>query len=91
MDVPSFHLDGRLPVPDLKLEVKNGQFEHCFYEKPCASEVVIPYTSAHSRNMKLSVMVEEGVRRLRNHSRGMDPERSRQVMEEWCRKLRRSG
>ena len=36
-------------------------------------------------------MVEEGVRRLRNHSLGMEFERSRLVMEEWCRKLRRSG
>ena len=41
--------------------------------------------------MKMSVMVEEGVRRLRNHSRGMDYERSRQVMDDWSRKLRRSG
>ena len=72
IDVPSFHLDGRLPVLDLKLEVKDGKFEHGFFEKACASEVVIPYTSAHSRKMKMSVMVEEGVRRLRNHSRGME-------------------
>ena len=41
--------------------------------------------------MKLSVMVEEGVRRLRNHSRGLEWERKRTVMEEWSRKLRRSG
>ena len=33
--------------------------------------------------MKLSVMVEEGVRRLRNNSQG--------VMEDWSRKLCRSG
>ena len=41
--------------------------------------------------MKMSVLVEEGVRRLRNHSRGLDWEKSRQVMENWCRKLRNSG
>ena len=63
VDVPSFHLDGRLPVLDLVHEVNNDQFEHGFYEKPCSSEVVIPYSSAHSRKMKMSVMVEEGVRR----------------------------
>ena len=39
----------------------------------------------------MSVLVEEGVRRLRNHSRGLDWEKSRQVMENWCRKLRNSG
>ena len=91
VDVPSFHLDGRLPLLDLVLEVNNEQFDHGFYEKPCASEVVIPYTSAHSWKIKMSVMVEEGVRRLRNHSRGMDYERSRQGMEDWSRKLRKSG
>ena len=53
--------------------------------------MVIPYTSAHSRKMKMSIMVEEGVRRLRNAARGLDWERSRSVMERWSRKLRRSG
>ena len=53
--------------------------------------MVIPFTSAHSQKMKMSVIVEEGVRRLRSHSRGLDTERRRQVMEDWCRKLHRSG
>ena len=39
----------------------------------------------------MAVLVEEGVRRLRNHFRGLDWESSRQVMELWSRKLRRSG
>ena len=76
---------------DLNLKVVNGRFEHGFFEKPCTSETVIPYTSAHSRKMKMSVLVEEGVRRLRNHSRELEWERSRQVMEDWSRKLRKSG
>ena len=49
IDVPSFHLDGRLPVLDLNLELRDGKFEHGFFEKACASEVVIPFTSAQSR------------------------------------------
>ena len=49
---------------------------------------MIPYTSAHSRKMKMAVLVEEG---LRNHTRGLEWERSRKVMEDWSRKLRRSG
>ena len=91
IDVPSLNENGRLPVLDLNLRVANNKFEHEFFQKPCTSEIVIPYTSAHSRKMKMSVLVEEGVRRLRNHSRGLEWERSRQVMEEWSRKLRRSG
>ena len=49
---------------------------------------MIHYTSAHSRKMKMAVLVEEG---LRNHTRGLEWERSRKVMEDWSRKLRRSG
>ena len=41
--------------------------------------------------MKLSVMVEEGMRRLRNNSRVLDWESRRRVMEAWSRKLQRSG
>ena len=80
---PPLNENGRLPVLDLNLRVVNDQFEHEFFEKPCTSETVIPYTSAHSRKMKLSVLVEEGVRRLRNHSRELEWERSRKVMEDW--------
>ena len=76
---------------DVNLEVVGGRIEHEFFKKPCTSEVVIPYTSAHSRKMKLAVLVEEGLRRLRNHTRGLEWERSRKVMEDWSRKLRRSG
>ena len=76
---------------DVNLEVVGGKIEHEFFKKPCTSEVVIPYTSAHSRKMKLAVLVEEGLRRLRNHTRGLEWERSRKVMEDWSRKLRRSG
>ena len=91
IDVPSLNENGKLPMLDLNLEVVNGKIEHGFFQKPCTSEIVIPYTSAHSRKMKMAVLVEEGVRRLRNHSRGLEWERSRQVMEEWSRRLRRSG
>ena len=91
VEVPSASTNGRLAVLDLELEVKNGSIEHGHFEKACSAEVVIPYTSAHSRKMKMSIMVEEGVRRLRNAARGLDWERSRAVMELWSRKLRRSG
>ena len=90
IDVPSLNENGKLPVLDVNLEVVDGKIEHGFFKKPCTSEIVIPYTSAHSRKMKMSVL-EEGLRRLRNHSRGLEWERSRKVMETWSRKLRRSG
>ena len=76
---------------DLQLSVKDNRIIHEFFEKPCAAKQVIPFKSAHSRKMKMSVLVEEGLRRLRNNSRGMEWEISRKVMEKWSHKLRRSG
>ena len=73
-------------------DVRGGNaIRYEFYEKPCASGLVIPANSAHSKQMKLSVMVEEGMRMLRNNSRVLDWESRRRVMEAWRRKLQRSG
>ena len=91
IDCPSLNQDGKVPVLDLAVSVENGQIVHDHYEKPCASKFVIPHSSAHSKKMKMAVLVEEGLRRLRNTSRGLDWERSRIVMEKWSQKLRRSG
>ena len=44
-------------------------YYHHLFEKPCASKFVIPEALAHSKKMKMSVLVEEGVRRMRNCSR----------------------
>ena len=91
VDCPSNNDSEKVPVLDLNAYVKEDQVFHEFYEKPCASKMVIPYKSAHSKKMKMAVMVEEGLRRLRNTSRRLDSEKSRKVMANWSRKLRRSG
>ena len=52
---------------------------------------MIPQKSAHSKRMKLAVLVEEDVCRLRNQSRVLEWEVSRNCMEEFARKLKRSG
>ena len=90
-DCPSNNQSKKVPCLDLQVYVKEDQIIHEFYEKPCAAKQVIPYQSAHSKKMKMSVLVEEGLRRLRNCSRGLDPEVSRKVMAKWSRKLQRSG
>ena len=41
--------------------------------------------------MKVSVLVEECVRRMRNNSRGLEWKVRKEVMEDWARKLGRSG
>ena len=69
--------EGMVPVLDLKVSVCENQLIHEYYEKPCAAKMVIPRSSAHSRKIKMAVLVEEGLRRLRNYSRGLEWERSR--------------
>ena len=87
VDYPSNYQCEKVPVLDLQVYARNDQIFHEFYEKPCASKMVIPFKSAHSRKMKMAVLVEEGVRRLRNNSRGMEDEVSRKVMAQWSKKL----
>ena len=69
----------------------DGLIKYQFYEKPCASKFAIPSNSAHSSKMKKAVLVEEGLRRMRNCSRGMDGHVVRTVMGRWAKKLQRSG
>ena len=89
-EVPSSQQEGKVPVLDLQLYVgEGGTLLHEFYEKPVSCPLVIPHKSA--TRMKLAVMVEEGVRRLRNHSRGLDWEKSRVCMQKFAMKLRRNG
>ena len=75
-DSPSSHEEEKVPVLDLKVYVgKEGFIMHEFYEKPVACKFVIPACSVHSKKTKIAVMVEEGVRRLRNFSQGLDSQR----------------
>ena len=91
VEYPSKNENGKVPILDLEVTVIDNQLIHEHYEKPCAAKMVIPFSSAHSKKMKMAVLVEEGVRRLRNTARGLDDEKRRSVMEKWSRKLRRSG
>ena len=91
-ECPYSHEEDKVPVLDLQLFVGDeGTILHEFYEKPVTCPFVIPEKSANSKRMKVAVMVEEGVRRLRNYSRGLDWERSRMCLKKFDRKLRRSG
>jgi hypothetical protein len=91
-DSPSSHEEGKVPVLDLQVYVsQQGTIIHEFYEKPVSCKLVIPASSAHSKKTKIAVMVEEGVRRLRNHSQGMESQATKKCLVKWAKKLRRSG
>ena len=68
-----------VPVLDLKCYVVGEQFVHEYYEKKTACRYTIPYSSAHSDKMKMAVLVEDGLRRLRNYSQGLEWEKKRLV------------
>ena len=73
IDTPSSHLAGTFPVLDLQMWVdKDNCLLYKFYAKPCSSKYVIPAKSAHSTRMKMCVLVEEGLLRMRNCSRKLD-------------------
>ena len=73
------------------MAVNENQLVHEFFEKACAAKLVFPSSSAHRRRMKMAVLVEEGLRRLRNYSHRLDWDKSRLEIEKWSQKLRRSG
>ena len=80
-----------VPILDLNVYVKENQIIHEYFEKPVACKLTIPFSSAHSLKMKMAVLVEEGMRRMRNHSRGLEWEKWRLVMAAYSMKLKRSG
>ena len=66
-------MEEMMPVLDFQMYVGEDKLiKYVFYQKMCASQLTIPASSAHCKQQKLAVMVEEGMRRLRNHSRIMD-------------------
>ena len=88
---PTFHSSGMVPILNLQVNTENNQLVHNFFEKTVACKGTIPYGSAHSLKMKMAVFVEEGMRRRRNMSRGLEWEHRRKVRTHFSMKLRRSG
>ena len=67
-DFPTNHPSGRLPILDLEVWVVDNLIRHQFYKNSMASRKVVQASSAFSTGMKHSILVEEGLRRLRNCS-----------------------
>ena len=67
-DCPSNHPSGRLPILDLGVWIENGRIYHQFFKKPMASRKLVQAGSAFSTAKKRSILLEEGMRRVRNCS-----------------------
>jgi hypothetical protein len=61
-------MTGKLPILDLEVWEEGGILLHQFFKKPVASKFVVSAHSAFPASKKRAVLVEEGVRRLRNNS-----------------------
>lgn len=67
-ECPSNHPDGRMPILDLEVWVEKRKIHHQFFKKPMAGRKVVQARSAFSTSKKRSILLEEGMRRVRNCS-----------------------
>ena len=71
-EYPSNHPSGRMPILDLEVSIENEKIVHRFYKKSMATRKLVSAKSAFSVPKKRSILVEEGLRRLRNCSPELD-------------------
>ena len=90
-DVPSNHSSGKLPILDLDVWVSQGKINHRFYKKPMSSRMVFQARSAFSTQKKMSILLEEGQRRLRNCSPELDWEEKVIFLNRFSSDLKWSG
>ena len=95
-DFGSKYADKRLPMLDLKMWIekdRNGiwRIMHSHYMKEVSSKYLIYQRSCHPSNMKLSVLVNEGLRICRNISIHLPWDESRQHLQEFVRRMHFSG
>ena len=86
-DIPEFHPDRMLPMLDLKMYVnkdtRGPTLMHSFYKKDMSSRYLIPHKSASSNRIKTPILVQEGLRRLRNLSPSSPLEDSIALLREY--------
>jgi hypothetical protein len=90
-DFPSNHPSSKLPILDLEVWVEAGQIRHQFFKKPMANRKVVQAKSAFSTGIKRSILVEEGMRRLRNCSPELNWFRKIKFLNTFSSDLRYSG
>ena len=75
------------PEPNTNVRV----VKHSFYEKACISNMVLEYTSAMELRAKITTLVEEVKRRLRNTCRDVNVSERIGIHNTFIRKLKRTG
>ena len=90
-DVPSNHPSNKLPILDLEVWVEGNTILHQCYKKPVSSKFVVMAQSAFPDSKKRSVLLEEGVRRLRNNSPQLPAGWKAQFLTELALEMQNSG
>ena len=74
VDYPSNNPDNKMPLLDLKcwIDPDTNKILHCFYRKPVYRQGVIRYDSGLPYQMKRTILLNHGLRRLSNCSPELD-------------------
>ena len=100
VDCPGMNKDGFVPILDLKcrmevIEDEEGmeynQIIWRFYEKPMNSPYCIMERSAMPEKVKITTMVQEVIRRLRNCHKVVPESEVREELSKFAEKMKRSG
>jgi hypothetical protein len=90
-DFPSRNENKRIPVLDLEVWVHDNKVSHTFYRKPMANKAVINASSALDKKVKLNILVEEGMRRMRNVSPKEEWEETERHIDEFQLDVKDAG
>ena len=71
IDLPENYTDNMIPVLDLKVGLvssdRQAPIKHYYYRKPMSSQLVLTGTSSMPAKVKRSILINEGLRRIRNN------------------------
>ena len=80
-----------MPILDLEVWIEEERIMHQFFKKPMASRKLVSADSAFSTSKKRSILMEEGMRRLRNCSPELSREAKAGFLNKFSSDMRFSG
>ena len=90
-ECPSLFENEKLPILDLFVWIDNCQVKHSFYKKPISSNYTILKRSAISNSIKRNAIFQEGLRRVKNCSDGINDIHITNILTDFSNMLRISG
>ena len=91
VDCPSLHENQKLPILDLNVWMESNTVMFEFYRKSVANRNVLNSRSAFPVSTQRCILVEEGLRRLRNCSPDLPRDRKMYFLSDFAVSLMDSG